>query len=457
MSGNNKRSSRRLVLVERRPVAKPLARAIRAFLATEAGGGVALLTAAVLALIWANLAPEAYEGFWTTELGIRLGPLQLTEDLRHWINDALMSIFFFVVGLEIKRELVRGELQDSRKVALSAIGALGGMVMPALIYLALNAGREGSGGWGIPMATDIAFAVGVLTLMGPRVPSTLKVFLLSLAIADDIGAILVIAVFYSAGIELIPLAIGLCLLAFIVVLKQMRVWLILVYLVLGVALWLAIFRSGVHATIAGVALGLITPVKALHPGQHRRLAQFRTPPNTGDQNEDRSELDVGDARQARATLHASTSVAERLEYALHPWSSFAIVPLFALANAGVPLNPSALSDALGSRVTVGVILGLVVGKIVGISAFAWLAERLGMARLPEELRWSHIVGVAAVAGIGFTVALFIGGLAFDSQVLEEQAKVGILVGSALASVVGVLVLRMCGRVDREIDLRRQSA
>jgi NhaA family Na+:H+ antiporter len=253
-------SSRRSWIASDRPTARIIGRPLREFLKAEVAGGIVLLGATVVALVWANVGPgETYQRLWTTTFTLRLGSLELSEDLRHWVNDGLMAIFFFVVGLEIKRELVRGELREPRKAVLPAIAALGGMVLPAAVYLALNAGRESARGWGIPMATDIAFALGVLALLGPRVPSSLKVFLLSVAIVDDIGAIVVIALFYSGGIDALPLGIALALLVIIMVLKRMRVWWIPVYVVLGTAVWLAVFESGVHATIAGVASGCWRP------------------------------------------------------------------------------------------------------------------------------------------------------------------------------------------------------
>ena len=410
------------------------------FLRTEAAGGVALVAAAIVALLWANSPWDAsYDDVWTTHLAVALGDWELDLDLRDWINDGLMVLFFFVVGLEIKRELVEGELRDPRRAALPVWAALGGMVVPALIYAAFNAGGEGTDGWGIPMATDIAMAVGVLSLLGSRASPSLKLFLLALAIVDDIGAIVVIAVFYTDDIggEALLAAAGL-----VVVVAAMRragITSIAPYAVIGAALWLALHESGVHATVAGVALGLMTPTQ---PIRHPELI-------------DAGELaDVSSYEAARQTATAareSVSVVEWLEHQLHPWTSFVIVPLFVLANAGVPLSGPAVSDALTSSVAGGIVVGLVVGKFVGVAGFTWLAARLRVARLPEGATWSGIVGVSALAGIGFTVSIFITDLAFAGTTLEDQAKIAILAASVLAAAIGsALLVTLSRRPAREV-------
>jgi len=381
-----------------RPPPRPqrAARTLRAFLHTEAAGGVALLVAAVVALVWANSPwSGGYESLWSTELRLSLGGVELAEDLRHWVNDALMALFFFVVGLEIKRELVVGELRFPRTAALPAMAALGGMAVPAVLYLAVNAGRPGADGWGIPMATDIAFAVGVVALLGPRVPSALRLFLLTLAIVDDIGAIVVIAVFYSSGIDGGALAVAGAVVVTIAVLRRLRAGPPALHLLLGLALWVAIYQSGVHATIAGVVLGLLTPAAS----------------------------------------------AERLERRLHPVTSFVVVPLFALANAGVAVAAGAFDPPGAAAVAIGIGVGLVVGKVLGVGGATWLAVRTGAGRLPSGVSGRHLVGVAALAGIGFTVSLFIAGLAFPAApALESAAKLGILGASVVAAVVGSALL-----------------
>ncbi|HEY3239884.1 MAG TPA: Na+/H+ antiporter NhaA [Acidimicrobiia bacterium] len=381
---------------------RSLGQAVRRFMALESAGGIVLLAATLVALVWAN-SPwrDGYHTLWDTRILVEWGPPHFDESLRAVVNDALMAVFFFVVGLEIKRELVTGELQDPRAVGLPVLAALGGMVVPAAIYGALNAGGAGSAGWGIPMATDIAFALGVVALLGHRVPSPLKVFLLTLAIADDIGAIVVIAAFYSAGLSWPWLGAAAGGLAAVAGLRRLRVWYLPVYVLIGTAVWFATHESGVHPTIAGVALGLLTP--------------------------------------ARPRARNEVPVAERLENALHPWTSFVVIPLFALANAGVPVSAGALRDTLGSAVGGGIILGLVVGKTVGVTTASWVAVRLGLGRLPEGVSWFQLVAVAALAGVGFTVSLFIAGLAFDEPALRESATLAILVASVLAALLGAVI------------------
>ncbi len=405
------------------------------FLHTEAAGGVVLVVATVVALVWANSPWDAsYDDLWTTQLAVSLGERELDLDLRQWINDGLMALFFFVVGLEIKRELVEGELRDPRRALLPVCAALGGMLAPALIYAAFNAGGEGADGWGIPMATDIAMAVGVLSLMGSRVSPSLKLFLLALAIVDDIGAILVIAVFYTDEIhgDALLAAVGLAL-----VVAAMRRWgvrPIAAFAVVGVALWFALHESGIHATLAGALLGLMTPTQPIRQ------------PELIDAGELTDVSSYQAARQTATAAREAVSVVEWLEHRLHPWTSFVVVPLFALANAGIPLSGDAVGDALTSSVAGGIVVGLVVGKVVGVTGFTWLAVRLRIARLPENTGWSGILGVSALAGIGFTVSIFITGLAFGGEPLEDQAKVAILAASLLAAAIGsALIIATSGR------------
>lgn len=390
--------------------------AMRIFLKTEAAGGVALFAASALAMVFANLEPEAYGRVWDTPLRFQPESVDLPASLRDWINDGAMALFFFVAGLEVKRELVRGELSDRRRAALPIFGALGGMILPAAIYLAVNPGGPTSAGWGIPTATDIAFAVGVLALLGPRVPPSLKVLLLSLAIADDLGAIAVIAFFYSDGVELVPLALAAGLLASILLARRLRLCWAPLYLVIAGGTWLAVYASGVHATVAGVALALVTPVGEVND-------------TTGD------------------------PIGERLEAALHPWVSFLILPLFALANAGLVINRSTIESAAGSPVTAGVLFGLVLGKVCGVTGFIVLAQKLGWVTLPDDLRRTHLLGMGALAGIGFTIALFVSTLAFDNSALEDQARVGIIGGSVISGTAGYLILRFTGsRPERPVTL-----
>jgi len=416
-----------------RSVARLIARPLRDFLQTETAGGILLLVATLAALAWAN-SPigDSYEPVWRTEIGIQIANFELTEDLRHWVNDGLMTIFFFVVGLEIKRELVVGELNEPRKAALPALAALGGMIVPALIYAALNIGGPGASGWGIPMATDIAFAVGLLALFGKYCPDSLRIFLLSLAIVDDIGAILIIALFYTRGIEPGWLVAAIALLAAVAGMRSRRIWWTPLYVLAGTATWFAALESGVHATIAGVALGLLTPARSVDPEGAR------------DAVDEASALmqDPKPAAIRRLAVQAqeAVSVAERLEYLLHPWTSYAIIPIFALANAGVQLNASLLESAATSPVTLGIVAGLVGGKLLGISGFSWAATRTGIGSMPPGMNWSHIFGAAATAGIGFTVSLFIAGLAFEDPQIIDEARIGILFGSGVAAILGSFLL-----------------
>jgi Na+:H+ antiporter, NhaA family len=429
-----------------RTVVQPLQR----LMAHEAAGGIVMLLGAVVAIVWANSPWSAsYVDLWHTPLRVELGSvLELDHlSLQAWVNDALMTVFFLLVGVEIKRELVHGDLRDIRSVALPVVAALGGMVVPAGIYWAFNAGGAGSDGWGIPMATDIAFAVGVVTLLGRRVPLAAKIFLLTLAIADDVGAIVVIAIFYTGDLSLGWLAIAFVGLGVIFVMRRADVQSLAPYLGVGAFMWLALLESGVHATLAGVALGLLTPAWPLrsprrYPTEARRLID-RIERAYYDRILTDAEFEANEqlmAEVARLSVH-STSPLERLERALSPWVAFVIVPLFALANAGVELSGDALGGLVSDPVTLGVGLGLVVGKTIGVFGATALAVRLGIGRLPAGATWRHMFGVAVCAGIGFTVALFVTSLSFTDQALTDSAKVGILAGSMIAGIVGYAILR----------------
>jgi NhaA family Na+:H+ antiporter len=380
------------------------------FVSLEAAGGLVLLVAVAAALVWANTAGASYLRFWNRALTIGAGDLSITETVKHWVNDALMTVFFFVVGLEIKRELVTGELRDRSRAALPAIAAIGGMIVPAAIYVVVNLGGDRLHGWAIPMATDIAFAVGLLAVLGARVPTGLKLFLLTLAIVDDIGAIVVIALFYSRGVEPWWLGWALITVAVVVAMSRIGVNHAAFYLLPGALLWLCLYQAGVEPTLAGVALGLLTP----------------------------------------ALPRRGVPVLARLERALHPVSSFVIVPVFALANAGVVLGAAAIATAARSSVTIGIVVGLVVGKFVGILGASVLAIRLRVARLPGGVRVRHLAGAAALGGIGFTVSLFVADLAFRGSVIAD-AKIGVLAASALAGVLGLIVLTIMLPRPEEVD------
>jgi len=402
------------------------------FMHVEAASGIVLLAATLAALVLANSPwSQGFLGFWKTEVGFSLGSFEMYHSLKHWINDALMAIFFFVIGLEVKRELVIGELRDPRRAALPVFAALGGMVAPAAIYLLLQAGEPGQRGWGIPMATDIAFVVGCMAILGRRVPLGLRVMLLSLAIADDIGAILVIAIGYTESLNLMALLLAFAGIVGIFVLSRLGVRSFLVYVLVGSVVWLGFHESGVHATIAGVLLGLMTPTREyIGPGLLERAYDlFR---GEGWENVTHRAIKVARIQKlARETV----SPVEYLESVLHPWVGFFIMPLFAFANAGVPFALSDFADPVAQAVAAG----LVIGKPVGIIVFSYLAVRIGLARLPDGVNWGIVLGGGFLAGIGFTMALFIAGLALEGDVLDA-AKVGVLGASAVAAIIGMTLL-----------------
>ena len=393
--------------------------------------GLALIAGAVTALILANTAfAESVDHFWHYHLEVSIGPIHLDESLVHWVNDGLMTIFFFVAGLEIKRELVVGDLREPRKAALPAIAAFGGMVVPALLFLVV-ASPATRNGWGIPMATDIAFAVGILTLLGDRVPSRLKVFLLTLAIVDDLGAILVIAVFYTTSLNTTALAVAGALVLGMVGMRLLGVWWMPIYVLTGAALWLAVFESGVHATLAGVVCGLMAPAKPRRPQDTEVVA--------GEQHTiDELKAIIFDTRETK-------SVVDRLIHGLHPFTALLIVPVFALANTGVGISGESLVTGLTSATGLAIVLGLVVGKPLGIGVASWLAVRANLAALPAGANWRHVIGVGFLGGIGFTVSLFITDLAFagDDAVIDN-AKIAVLTASVLASAFGATLLSRAG-------------
>jgi NhaA family Na+:H+ antiporter len=413
-----------------------LARPVRQFLAIEASSGAVLLVFLVAALVLAN-SPWAHSFFnlWETQIGFRVGAWEFARTLRDWINDALMTLFFFLVSLELKRELVLGELRNPRMAALSISAALGGMLVPALLYLTMQAGQPGQSGWGTVMATDTAFVMGCLALLGSRVPQSLRVFMLSLAIVDDIGAILVVAAGYSGEIAVRPLvlaALG------IVVVRAMALSGFRgfpLYFLIGALIWLAVDASGVHPTITGVVLGLMTPARRWVSDErlYAILDQVIAHPDSGEGTggtEDRHTLQVAEVA-ARETL----SPVERLEITLHPWVGFVVMPLFAFANAGVTLS----FDSLDGAVMIAVIVAFVIGKPVGILTFSWLAVRSGIAIRPPDLSWTTAAGGALLAGIGFTMALFIANLSFGDDLIDS-AKLGIFLASVVSALAGLALL-----------------
>jgi Na+:H+ antiporter, NhaA family len=411
------------------------------FVHNETSGSVLLFAATIAALLWANSPWSAsYVALWKLPLQLGRRPL-LAMDLHHWIDDGLMALFFLVIGLEIKREIVKGELSSFRQAALPIMAALGGMMLPALLYFALNRSGLGARGWGIPMATDIGFAMGVLALLGKRIPSGLRVFMLALAIVDDVGAILVIAFFYTPRISLPTLTAAAGLLALLVALSMRRAP-ISVYAAVGFVFWAAVLSSGVHATIAGVILGLVAPIspkfrpEELAESAELLLKSFRA--QILNQDKSSAEATLSSLDQL---LRGTDSIAERMERALHPWVCFLVLPLFALASAGVSLSTEQLKSAFSSPIALGVFLGLVVGKAVGITAVSFLAVKSNIARMAGGLTWAGITGVGILAGVGFTVALFISGLSFGDETLVATAKVAVLAASLAAGIIGYFCLR----------------
>ncbi|RRO14946.1 Na+/H+ antiporter NhaA [Saccharopolyspora rhizosphaerae] len=405
---------------------------MRAFLRTESGGTVVLLAAMLIALVWAN-SPfgNTYEALWQTTLALRLGGFEFDLNLRHWVNDGLMAMFFFVIGMEVSREFSIGEMRDKRRALPPALAAVGGLIFPIGLYLVFNPANPTAVGWGIPMATDTAFVLGVLVVVGPRCPDPLRVFLLTLSVVDDVGAIAVIALAYTRHIDWTAAGIALCLLIVLLLLRRVGEWRSPVYVLLGLATWGAAAESGIHPTVIGLTLGVLVQVYEPHESHVLRMGELtqmflREPtPERG--------------REAVLGVRAAVPPNERLQLLLHPWTSYLIVPLFALANAGVPINAETLSRAVFSPVTHGVVLGLVVGKFVGVCTGTWVALRSGFGALPGNLVWGQLAGGAALAGIGFTVSLFITELAFERQVWSGDAKIGILVGSLIAATLGRLI------------------
>ena len=435
-----------IVNKEANPPIEKFLRPFQAFLHAEASGGILLLICTVIALAWANsLFAESYFHLWHTNISIQIGSFNLSYSLHHWINDGLMVIFFFVVGLEIKREFLVGELSSAQKAALPVAGALGGMIFPALLYTFFNLGKEGTAGWGIPMATDIAFVIGILALLGPKVPIGLKVFVIALAIADDIGAVLVIAIFYTSDISFISLLAASGFIILLIAASLLGIKNLLIYTILGIGLWLAFLYSGVHATVAGVLLAFTIPAtsrinsKAFMEEGKKLLKDFD---DAGEEvestftNEDR----LVAVQALEKNCEKVMTPLSRFESGLHPWVSFFIMPLFALANAGVSLGEDFISS-LTNPISIGIITGLFLGKQLGIFIFSWAAIKLKIAAKPAGVSWAKIYAAGILAGIGFTMSLFIANLAFTEQSLLDISKVGILSASLISGITGFIILK----------------
>ena len=403
-----------------------------------------LLAATVAALVWVNLDQASYDSLWDTTLAIELGGSGVTLDLRDWINSGLMTLFFLVVGLEARREFDLGELRERRRFALPLLAGIGGMAVAVGIYLAFNAGRSSAAGWGIAMSTDTAFALGLLALVGPRFPDRLRAFMLTVVVVDDIVALIVIATAYTETLHVAPLLVGVALYGAVLLARRLGVSVGFVYVVLGVGAWVALLKSGIEPVVLGLAMGLLAyATPAPRSSLERATARFR---------EFREQPTAGLARAARAELRSATSFNERLQQELHPWTSYVIVPLFALANAGIVIDGGSLAEGFTSPITLGILVGYVVGKPVGILGSSWLLTWLSRRRLRPPVGWAAVAGAGTIAGIGFTVALLVATLAFDGQQLE-QAKLGILSAALAAAFITWLLFRATARLPRTLRIR----
>jgi NhaA family Na+:H+ antiporter len=427
----------------------------QSFFKKVVGGSFPLFFATIAALVWANASFESYHSVWHSELSASLGNFSISRSLVHWIDEALMAVFFFVVGLEIKREILVGELASFRKALLPVAGALGGMLFPAAIYMVFNYGTPSFKGWGIPMATDIAFSLAVLAALGKRVPFGLKIFLSAFAIADDLGAVLVIAIFYTDAITWVYLLISLGFLVLLLMANLLWIRNTLVYALLGVGLWYFILGSGIHATVAGVLLAMFIPARGRYDTD-KYVQKVRTCLNRFTECDEGScgysillnKVHLNAVRHIEEACHDVETPMQRLEHGLNAWVSYLILPLFALANAGLSLKGISFSETLLHPVTLGIVLGLVIGKPVGITLMTYLASKVLKAPLSGGVTWSKIIGASILGGIGFTMSLFISGLSFGGMEVTQYSKLGILLGSLIAAVVGLAFLYLEDRKPR---------
>lgn len=426
-----------------------LLKPVSKFIHQEFTGGIILFINVLIAIGWVN-SPwgDSYHHVWETKLSIGFGQLLLDKPLHIWINDGLMALFFFVIGLELKREFMAGELSSVKKASLPMMAALGGMLVPALIYLVINKDLPSQQGWGIPMATDIAFALAILSMAGKHIPGSVKVFLSALAVADDLGAVLVIAFFYTAHIAYTPLLIAGLFLILLAIGNFLGIRSTLFYLVIGIMVWAGFLFSGVHATIAGVLVAFTIPARTKinendYAGKVKKyIAEFENEiPQLGSLMTAEQHVIIEKIKEK--SQDAETPL-QKVEYALHPWVAFVIMPLFALSNAGMHIGSDFFSS-LVNPVSLGVITGLIAGKFVGVLLFTWLMVRFGFSELPQSSSWQHIIGVAALAGVGFTMSLFITGLAFSSVEMVDQSKYGILIASLFAGCLGIIILKNARR------------
>lgn len=422
-----------------------IGKAFQDFLHKETSGGIILLFFTAFALVWAN-SPFAhtYDQLWHSHAGFHIGPFSMSKSLLHWINDGLMAVFFFVVGLEIKREIVTGELSSPKKAMLPIAAAIGGMIVPAIIYFSINNGGPGKPGWGIPMATDIAFAIGILALLGKRVPVSVKIFLTALAIVDDLGAVLVIAIFYTSDISMPALGMAVILFLVLVIMSSRNTRSSAPYIIIGLFLWFAMLKSGIHATIAGVLTAITIPATPSVTNQQFRdrcrSVLKKLEKDIHESGTDRSGEDSQSVfHELEGTCGDFVSPLQRLEHLLHPYVSYLVMPVFALANAGVSLKGTSI-DTLVKPVSMGIILGLVFGKQIGVTLFSWLAVKTGLASLSDDMEWKYIYGASWLAGIGFTMSLFVASLAFADAGLLMMSKIGILAASFISAVAGLAIL-----------------
>jgi Na+/H+ antiporter NhaA len=424
--------------------ARNLQTPLRTFLRTETASASILLAATLAALAWVNLDSGSYDSVWHTNLSIQLGDSGVSQDLRHWINAGLMTFFFFVVGLEARREFDMGELRERRRLALPVLAGLGGMLLPIAIFLALNGGEPSADGWGAAMSTDTAFALGVLALVGPRFPDRLRAFLLTVVVVDDLVALIVIALAYSSDVDTTALLVAIGFFAVVLTVRAARIRIGAVYALLGLGAWVALFESGVEPVVIGLVMGLVTFAYPAERGDLERASDlfrlFREQPTP--------EL----ARDAREGVRLALSPNERLQQMFHPWTSYVIVPLFALANAGIAIDGEFLADAVGSPVTLGILIGYVVGKPVGILGVTWLVTRMSGRRVRPPVGWAAVAGGGTLAGIGFTISLLIATLAFSGEQLEE-AKLGVLGAALCASVLTWLLFRATAALPHRLRVR----
>jgi NhaA family Na+:H+ antiporter len=417
------------------------------FFKKEATSSLLLIAAALIALVWANSGfQDGYHHLWHTEVSLQFGHTVISNSLAHWINDGLMALFFFTVGLEIKREILVGELSSPQKALFPVFAAIGGIIFPALIYAAINSGTPSAAGWGIPMATDIAFALGAIAIFGKRLPMGLRVFLAAFAIADDLGAVLVIALFYTSEIVVSNLLVCAGLVALLAICNFLWVRSTLVYVILGVLIWLAVLGSGIHATAAGVLVSFFIPARGKYDTDrfirnvNERLNAFECTEQSCGFSILLNEEHLNAVQALEMDCQDVETPLQRMLHALHPWVAFVVLPIFALGNAGLSLGEIDLIDALTERVSLGIMLGLLIGKPVGITLFSYLSVALKIAVLPEGIRWPHIFGVSLLGGIGFTMSLFISGLSFDSPEFLNYAKLAIICASVFSAAAGILFL-----------------